>query len=138
MTKEQRLTMAPGPDIRHGPGPRLMGAGTLIGNAVVNRDAESLGEVEEIMLDVPGGRIGYAVLSFGGFMGVGDKLFAVPWGALRLDTDNKRFVLDVPKSRLETAPGFDTSHWPDMADEAWQRDLHAYYGLRSGNATTPA
>lgn len=119
----------PGPDIRHGPGPHLMGADTLIGNAVVNRTAESLGEVKEIMLDVPAGRIAYAVLSFGGFMGLGHKLFAVRWGALRLDTENRRFVLDVPRSRLETAPGFDTDHWPDMADPAWQRDLHAYYGV---------
>lgn len=134
MNDERRTTHvpsdAPGPDTRHGPGPRLMGADMLIGNAVVNRDAEDLGKVTEIMLDVLGGRVSYAVLSFGGFLGMGNKLFAVPWAALRLDTTHKRFVLDVLKSRLETAPGFDPEHWPDMADVAWQRDIHAYYGLR--------
>ena len=59
------------------------------------------------MLDVPSGRVAYAVLSFGGFLGMGEKLFAVPWSALTLDTVNKRFVLDVTKERLKDAPGFD-------------------------------
>lgn len=72
----------------------------------------------------------YAVLSFGGFLGVGDKLFAVPWHALELDPDNKCFVLDVEKDRLKNAPGFDKDHWPSMADERWATDLHAHYGSR--------
>lgn len=59
------------------------------------------------MLDVPSGRVAYAVLSFGGFLGMGEKLFAEPWSALTLDTVNKRFVLDVTKDRLTDAPGFD-------------------------------
>jgi PRC-barrel domain len=134
MSNEQR--QMPGPDPRHGQAPQRMGAGKLIGNAAVNRDADSPGEVRRITLDVAAGRIGHAVRSFGGFIGVGNKLFAVPWAALRLDTDNKRFVLDMPKSRLETAPAFDTGHAPDMADDAWQRDLHAYHGLRSDHGTT--
>jgi hypothetical protein len=82
------------------------------------------------MLDMRSGRVSYAVLSFGGFMGMGEKLFAVPWEALRLDTNNKRFVLDVTKSRLEGAPGFDKQHWPDMADATWEQSIHAYYGTR--------
>ncbi len=112
----------------NGPGPHLMGADTLIGNDVVNRDAEDLGEIKEIMLDMRSGRVSYAVLSFGGFMGMGDKLFAVPWDALTLDTLNKRFMLNVDKQRLENAPGFDKDQWPDMADQAWERDIHGYYG----------
>jgi sporulation protein YlmC with PRC-barrel domain len=123
-------TASAGPDARHGPGPHLMGAETLIGNAVYNRDSEDLGEIKEIMLDMRSGRVSYAVLSFGAFMGLGGKLFAVPWDALELDTDNKRFVLDVNRDRLETAPGFDKSHWPDMADATWQEGIHAYYGTK--------
>jgi hypothetical protein len=61
---------------------------------------------------------------------LGGKLFAVPWGALKLDTENKRFVLDVDKTRLQGAPGFDKSHWPDMADVTWERGIHAYYGTK--------
>ena len=112
-----------------GPGPRLMGANTLDGNDVYNKQDEDLGDIKEIMLDVPTGRVAYAVLSFGGFLGMGDKLFAVPWSALHLDTVNKRFVLDVSKERLQEAPGFDPNAWPDMADPTWIKGVHAYYGV---------
>ena len=111
-----------------GPGPDLMGAGTLIGNDVCNPEYEPLGNVKEIMLDMRSGQIAYAVLSFGGFLGMGEKLFAVPWSALVLDTKNKRFVLDVDKDRLENAPGFDVTDWPDMANKEWEKTIHDYYG----------
>lgn len=123
-------TTASGPDARHGPGPYLMGANTLIGNDVYNRDSEDLGEIKEIMLDMRTGRVSYAVLSFGGFMGMGEKLFAVPWAALKLDTGNKRFVLDVNKERLASAPGFDKSKWPDMADPTWEKGIQAFYNVK--------
>ena len=114
-----------------GPGPRLMGADTLMGEDVCNQRGEDLGDIKEIMLDMNNGKVAYAVLSFGGFLGMGDKLFAVPWNALTLDTENKRFILDVDKDRLESAPGFDKDDWPDMADPAWQNKIHAYYGTKS-------
>jgi sporulation protein YlmC with PRC-barrel domain len=110
-----------------GPGPRVMAASTLEGNDVVNRRGEKLGTIEQIMLEVPTGRIAYAVLSSGGFLGVGDRLFAIPWRALTLDTENKCFILDVAKERLEAAPGFDKDHWPTMADEKWAHEVHRYY-----------
>ena len=110
-----------------GPGPRIMAADTLEGDDVKNSAGENLGEIEHIMLDVPTGRVAYAVLSFGGFLGVGDKLFAIPWEALTLDTDNKCFILDASKEQLKKAPGFDKDHWPSMADEKWARDIHTYY-----------
>jgi sporulation protein YlmC with PRC-barrel domain len=119
-----------GPGLQTGPGPHLMGADTLIGNTVVNHKDENVGDIKEIMLDVPNGRIVYAVLSFGGFLSMGEKLFAVPWGALKLDTSNKRFVLNVDKERLEKAPGFDKDKWPDMADPSWTRKVHSYYGTQ--------
>lgn len=111
-----------------GPGPELMGANTLIGNDVVNQMEEDLGTIKEIMLKVQTGEIAYAVLSFGGFMGIGDKLFAVPWNALTLDTVNKRFVLNVNKQKLEAAPGFDKEDWPDMDDPSWQEQINTFYG----------
>lgn len=117
-----------GPDPTHGPGPDIMGADTLMGNSVVNAQDETLGDIKEIMLDMRSGRVGYAVLSFGGFLGMGEKLFAVPWKALTLDTEHKRFVLNVEKDRLKDAPGFDRHHWPDMADETWASSIHSYYG----------
>jgi sporulation protein YlmC with PRC-barrel domain len=116
-----------------GPGPRLMGAETLLGNDVYNAKEEDLGDIKEIMLDVHNGKVSYAVLSYGGVLGFGEKLFAVPWDALKLDTVNKRFVLDIEKERLADAPGFDKDDWPDMADQTWQGKVHSYYGteLRS-------
>jgi sporulation protein YlmC with PRC-barrel domain len=114
-------------DGKMGPGPELMGADTLIGNDVQNRQDEDLGDVKEIMLDVRTGRIAYAVLSFGGVLGMGDKLFAVPWNAMALDTDKKCFVLDIDKETLKSAPGFDKDAWPRFADTRWGADIHRFY-----------
>ncbi|TCT19146.1 PRC-barrel domain-containing protein [Thiobaca trueperi] len=114
-----------------GPGPELMGVDTLVGNDVYNQSDEKLGDIKEIMLDMRSGTVAYAVLSFGGFLSMGEKLFAVPWTALTLDTENKRFVLNVEKERLENAPGFDKDQWPDMGDPTWEKDIHAYYGTET-------
>jgi len=113
-----------------GPGPEVMNAETLIGDSVVNSAGEDLGDIKAIMLDVTTGRIAYAVLSFGGFLGMGDKLFAIPWPALTLDAAEERFILDVAKDRLENAPGFDKDHWPSMADASWANEIHAYYDVK--------
>lgn len=111
-----------------GPGPQIMAAGTLEGNDVCNSDGETLGSIQDIMLDVPHGRIAYAVLSRGGILGIGDKLYAIPWGALTLDTDKKRFVLDVSVDRFKKDEGFDKDDWPAMADDTWARQTYASYG----------
>jgi len=113
-----------------GPGPRIMAADTLEGDNVVNAQGEDLGEIKDIMIDVPSGRVAYAVLSFGGVLGMGDKLFAIPWHALQLDPENHCFILNVDKERLKNAPDFDKDHWPSMADQRWATDIHAYYGSR--------
>jgi len=111
-----------------GPGPELMGADTLLGNDVYNRDGEDLGDIKEFMIDMASGKVEYAVLSFGGILGMGEKLFAVPWNALTLDIENKRFTLDVNKESLGDAPGFDKDHWPSMADKSWAARVHKFYG----------
>jgi sporulation protein YlmC with PRC-barrel domain len=113
---------------RTGPGPNLMGADTLIGNDVYNLAGDDLGVIKELMLDMRSGRIIYAVLSFKSFLGLGEKLFAVPWRALTRDTEHKRFMLDVDRHQLTGAPGFDKSHWPDMADQRWQMQISRFYG----------
>lgn len=113
---------------RKGPGPELMGADTLIGDHVHNMQNEHLGEIKEIMIDMRSGKIAYAVMSSGGVLGIGGKLFAVPWEALQLDTANKQFRMDMDKERIANAPGFDTDHWPDMANPQWKSQIHSYYG----------
>lgn len=119
-------------DTDAGPGPRLMGADTLMGEDVYNRMDEDLGDIKEFMLDMQTGQVAYAVLSFGGILGMGNKLFAVPFQALELDTVNKRFILDVSKERLENAPGFDKDNWPDMASAEFSSEIHSYYGTQPG------
>jgi len=108
----------------------VVAADTLTGDRVVNRQKEDLGTIEHLMIDVKKGRVAYAVLSFGGFLGVGDKLFAIPWNALRVDTAENQLILDVDKQILERAPGFDKDHWPNMADHAWGAEVSSYYGVK--------
>jgi sporulation protein YlmC with PRC-barrel domain len=107
---------------------RVLAASTLTGDRVLNAAGEDLGNVDEIMLDLPTGRVAYAVLSFGGVLGMGNTLFAVPWNALTVNEDEQCFVLDVDKRTLETAPGFDKDNWPDMADASWGSQIHSHYG----------
>lgn len=108
--------------------PQVLSATTMIGDPVKNQSGEDLGKLEELMLDLDTGQIAYAVLSFGGFMGLGNKLFAIPWQALKIDTDRKCFVFDVPKETLEEAPGFDKDHWPETVDREWVADIYEFYG----------
>ncbi|MFC0696734.1 PRC-barrel domain-containing protein [Paraburkholderia humisilvae] len=111
-----------------GPGPEVMAAATLDGNKVLCADGETAGKVKDIMLDVRTGRIAYVVMSSGGLLGIGDKLFAIPWNALTLDTGRACFVLNVAAQHIKDAPGFDQDHWPSMADRGWAASLHDYYG----------
>jgi sporulation protein YlmC with PRC-barrel domain len=109
---------------------RVMAASSLAGDRVKNAAGEDLGKVKELMIDVPSGKIAYAVLSFGGMLGMGDKLFAVPFAAFTLDEDEKEFILNADKSTLESATGFDKDNWPDMADPTWGRDVYSHYGVQ--------
>ena len=115
--------------------PRVVQVSRMIGNKVVNPSGEVLGNLKELVLDLEEGHIAYAVLSFGGLIGVGDKLFAIPWEALMLNPKDHTFILDVEKEVLQKAPGFDKDHWPDDAHEVftlreagWLLDLDEYYG----------
>jgi sporulation protein YlmC with PRC-barrel domain len=100
-----------------------------IGMKVEDTTGKNLGDVEDLVIDDATGRVVYGVLSFGGFLGMGDKLFAIPWHALRQSAkSDDKFVLDVPKEKLEAAPGFDKKTWPNMADHRWGLDIHKYYG----------
>ncbi|MDO8879594.1 MAG: PRC-barrel domain-containing protein [Coriobacteriia bacterium] len=107
---------------------RMLSASTLSGNPVVNGQGEDLGSIKELMLDINGGTVVYAVLSFGGFLGLGDKLFAIPWDAMTVEAGSERLVLDVPKEKLENAPGFDKDDWPETGDDEWLGAVYDYYG----------
>ena len=102
-------------------------ASSIIGTNVVNPKGDSLGDIKEIVIDPHSGRVAYAVVSFGGFLSMGEKLFAIPFSAFVYNVEKNEYVLDVSKDRLETAPGFDADHWPSMSDEQWNRDVYKYY-----------
>jgi len=109
---------------------RVVAAGKLTGDRVRNPAGEDLGKIEEIMIDIPTGRVGYVVLAFGGVMGIGEKLFAVPWRALSLNERDHEFVLNVDRRQLEEASGFDPNHWPDMTDPSWAAQIDEFYGAQ--------
>jgi len=112
--------------------PHVLSASTIIGDRVRNPAGEELGEVKELMIDLTSGRIAYVVLTFGGFLGMGDKLFAIPWEALTLDTQDHAFILNISKEALENAPGFDKDNWPntDGSNSQWLDTVYSYYGYR--------
>ena len=110
--------------------PRVLSASTLNGDDVYNPRGDKLGSIKELMLDIENGKVCYAVLSFGGFLSLGEKLFAVPWSALKVDTENKRFTMDTDEERMKNAPGFDSDNWPNMADPTWEKDVYSYYDTR--------
>lgn len=104
-----------------------LSATSLIGDDINNPQGESLGDLKDLMIDLGTGNIAYAVISFGGVMGMGAKLFAVPWKSLRVDHANKCLTLDVSKDRLKDAPGFDSDNWPDFSDASFADKVHTYY-----------
>ena len=108
---------------------RVLSASTLAGDNVRNSAGTDLGKIDEIMIDIPSGKVAYAVLSFGGILGIGSKLFAVPWSLLEVDEDEKCFILDVDRSMFEGVLGFDKSNWPDMSDIKWGSSVFEYYGV---------
>ena len=109
---------------------RVMSVSTLIKDSVKNPQGEDLGNLKEIMIDVNTGSIAYAVLSFGGFLGMGDKLFAIPWEAFTLNTEKEHLVLNVDKERLKDAPGFDKDNWPKTPNSDYITQVHSHYGYK--------
>lgn len=104
-----------------------LSATSLNGTDVRNAKGESLGNVEDLMINTTTGAVDYAVMSFGGFLGIGDKYFAVPLQALRVDTKDESLILDETKERLEKAPGFNKDNWPDHADNKWNNEVRSFY-----------
>lgn len=107
----------------------LLSASTLNGNDVKNAQGDNLGHVKDIMLDTENNRVAYYVLSFGGLFGVGDKLFAIPPEAMKLNTNDKHFVLNIDEERLKNAEGFNKDQWPNMADATFRDNLYEHYGI---------
>lgn len=111
--------------------PRTLSMSTLMDEPVRNRQGQDIGKIEDYMLDLHGGCVEYAVLSFGGFLGIGEKLFAIPWSSMELDTENHAWVLDVSKERLRDAPGFDRDDWPDLSSVDYRHSLSSFWAVNT-------
>lgn len=103
---------------------------TLTSMRVQNPDGDDLGTIDDLVFDRESGQIRYAILSFGGFLGIGDKLFAVPWSAFFISPMEQKLIINVKRETLKNAPGFDRDHWPNMADVEWGSGIHTHYGVR--------
>jgi sporulation protein YlmC with PRC-barrel domain len=101
----------------------------LIGTKVRNNDGEDLGQIKDIVFDFASGDVTYAVLSFGGLLGLGDKYFAVPLQVLKVDMSNEECILNEPKARLQQSPGFDKNNWPSDIDVTWLSIVRRYCQL---------
>ncbi|HZS11202.1 MAG TPA: PRC-barrel domain-containing protein [Nitrospirales bacterium] len=107
---------------------QVLKASDVIGMKVEDTQGKKLGSIKDLVLDNDG-EIQYAVLDFGGFLGIGDKYFAVPWDALDVGKDKGRLALDVTKKDLKQAPGFDKNHWPDFSDRKESVTIYEFYGV---------
>ena len=107
----------------------VLKASDLMGLKVEGTDGKNLGKIRDLVIDPADGSVDYAVLDFGGIIGIGDKYFAVPWDALNWTEDRKKITLDVTKKDLKQAPGFDKNNWPDLSDRAESIVIYEFYGV---------
>jgi sporulation protein YlmC with PRC-barrel domain len=102
-------------------------ADKIIGSKVINLEGENVGTIDELVIDIDTGNILYAALKSGGFMGLGDKLFAVPWRSLTAVPVEGIFIIDQSSAKLKKAPGFDKDNWPDVGDRSWRAGIYEFY-----------
>jgi sporulation protein YlmC with PRC-barrel domain len=102
-------------------------ATSIIGDSVENNEGENLGQIDNLMINLHTGHVEYAVIEFGSFLGMGGKLFAIPFRELRVNPAKKVFVLNRDKDHLKKSPGFDKTHWPDTNDHYYEY-VDNYYG----------
>lgn len=108
---------------------KLIGSDKVEGTHVYNRQGDHLGQVERVMIDKHTGKVAYAVMSFGGFLGMGEEHYPLPWEVLDYDTGLDGYVVDLDRSKLEGAPSFSRGSDPAWHDPGYNRELYGYYGL---------
>jgi hypothetical protein len=106
----------------------LISSDKVEGTAVYNRGGEKLGSIHSVMIDKRSGKVAYAVMSFGGFLGIGDRYHPLPWNALTYDSRQGGYIVDLDRSMLEGAPSYSTGEMPDWNDREWSRQVQDYYG----------
>lgn len=107
---------------------RLIASDKVEGTAVYNRQGERLGSIAHFMVDKKSGRVEYAVLSFGGFLGMGSEYYPLPWDVLDYDTHQGGYVIDLSKDVLEQAPRYSRELQP-VFDRAYGQEVYGYYNI---------
>lgn len=105
----------------------IVKSGEITGAKVINPQHEKLGEIAEVVIDKQSGTVNYLVLDFGGFLGFGNKFFAVPWDLFLYNNKEDSFMLNVDKQQLKDAPGFDKDHWPDFSAPEFKTIISGFY-----------
>jgi hypothetical protein len=108
---------------------RLISADKVEGTTVYNQTGDKVGTVANVMIDKLSGKVAYADMTFGGFLGMGDKHHALPWSVLTYSTDKDGYVVSLDKEKLENAPSYDPKEAPDWDDQTWGKEVHGYYGV---------
>jgi sporulation protein YlmC with PRC-barrel domain len=111
---------------------KILTATSIIGDGIENLQGEHLGKIKDIMLDIHQGHIIYIVIQYGGFLGIGEKLFAIPVQAIELDQVKQKFILDIDKELFEKAPGFDQHHWPATNSHDYFQGVGSFWGSFMG------
>lgn len=107
---------------------RLISSDKVAGTSVENANGDNLGHIRDVMIDKISGQVGYAVLKYGSVLGMGGKLFALPWDVLEYDTERGAYVVDIPVEQLRGGPSFDEGNEPNWSDPVYNKSLHTYYG----------
>jgi hypothetical protein len=108
---------------------RLISSDKVEGTSVYNKAGDSLGSIYHIMIDKVSGKVAYAVMSFGGFLGIGERYHPLPWSVLTYDTNQGGYVVNLDKRQLEGAPTFARDERVDWEDRQWGQRVHDYYGV---------
>lgn len=108
---------------------RLIASNKVEGTAVYGRDGDRLGSIHNFMVDKQSGRVEYAVLTFGGFMGMGGTYYPIPWNMLHYDTQHGGYMVDMDEHDLDHAPSWRSGQEPDLDDERYGRMVSGYYGM---------
>lgn len=108
---------------------KFLAASSIVGDKVYNAEDEHLGSVKDVMLNIRDGNIEYYIIEFGGFLGIGEKFFAIPFRLLTVDSEKKVFRFNEKKETLKKAPGFDKEHWPGTnAHVKYVTDSWSFWG----------
>ena len=134
MTKPKPMTQQERTGNQLQPVTRIIKISEVIGMTVETPQGDNIGEIQDVVMDPSDGNVAYAVLAAGGFLGLGEKFFAIPWRAFQAQADDDdekgdidKLTLNVDKDRMQNAPGFDKDNWPDMANQEWGQTVHTYY-----------